>query len=60
MRLLCTYELDVEAFLELCVYARKASSFFVNRLLCTYDSTAEAFLELCLSIQTLHTLLLET
>lgn len=46
---------NVEAFLEVCVYARKASLLLVNRVLCTYKSTVEAFLELCLSKQTLHT-----
>jgi hypothetical protein len=46
---------NVEAFLEVRVYARKASSLLVNRVLCTYKSTVEVFLELCLSKQTLHT-----
>jgi hypothetical protein len=35
---------DVEAFVEVCVYVRKASSLLINRLLCTYKSTVEAFL----------------
>jgi hypothetical protein len=52
MRLLCTYEPDVEAFLELCVSMQERLYHFWL-IVCTYDSTVEAFLEL--SMQTLPT-----